>query len=92
MKLKKDDDLYMFGVSIMLLLACIFLYVNCGAWAKFGFPTTQMLCALPIAFAIWGVCAFVDPKIYASWLVLLSCTICGTAVFTGTFFIFAHQK
>lgn len=79
------DDLIALGASILMLLGCVGLYTLGRGFEIIGFPTYQVLAALPIAFGVWLICALADPQKYRRVIPFFSNMIFCTTVFTGLF-------
>ena len=73
--------------AFLLLGCCVILYALQGFFEAYGFPTAQVLCALPVAFLVWAVSAWTDSPKYATTIDFLASMTFATTVFTGVFFI-----
>lgn len=72
-------------ISFLLLADCIALYFLLGLWPRFGFPTYEVLAALPISLATWGICAVTDSKKYVKPMTFVATVTFGATVYTGMF-------
>lgn len=89
---KFKDDLIILGISVALLLDCIALYFLMGLYQRFGFPTKEVVYALPLALLTYGISALADPKKYATVTAFFATMIFGMSVFTGMFIMLFNSK
>jgi hypothetical protein len=94
-KIKDKEGFLFICMSSGLLTCCICIYCLLGLWSKFGFPTNQVLWAIPVALPMSLLVALVEPQKYGTFFSFLGSMIFGTTVFTGLYILFSladHQS
>jgi hypothetical protein len=81
----RDSKVALCAALVLLCCAMFFWFVS---MRQTYFPTKQVLISLPVAFAVWVLCAVVDPEKYRSFISFCAGMVFGSTVVTAALLMF----